>query len=143
MNGNEADYRVYKRELGVTTIQCPGSPCVNTGAHTVSVAGVNSFSEAGAAELLTPSPAIVSLAGRVTTAAGAGIGNAAVIVSGGGLTAPLWVQTGSLGWYEAGGLRAGETYTVTVGAKRFRFANPTRIITLQDNVTDFNFVANP
>jgi hypothetical protein len=143
VNGNEADYRVYKRELGVTTIQCPGSPCVNTGAHTVSVAGVNGFSEAGAAELLNPSPGNVSLAGRVTKAAGAGIGNAAVIISGGNLTAPLWVQTGSLGWYEAGGLRAGETYTVTVGAKRFRFTNPTRIITLQDNVTDFNFVANP
>ena len=143
VNGNEADYRVYKRELGVTTIQCPGSPCVNTAVHTVSVAGVNSFSEAGAAELLTPSPGIVSLAGRVTTAAGAGIGNAAVIVSGGSLTAPLWVQTGSFGWYEAGGLRAGETYMVTVGAKRFRFANPTRIVTLQDNVTDFNFAANP
>jgi hypothetical protein len=143
VNGNEADYRVYKRELGVTTIQCPGSPCVNTGAHTVSVAGVNSFSESGAAELLTPSPGIVSLAGRVTTAAGAGIGNAAVIISGGGLTAPLWVQTGPLGWYEVGGLRAGETYMVAVGAKRFRFANPTRFITLQDNVTNFDFVANP
>jgi hypothetical protein len=143
VNGNEADYRVYKREMGVTTIQCPGSPCVNTGAHTVSIAGANSFSEAGAAELLSPSPANVSLAGRVTTAAGAGIRNAAVIVSGGSLTAPLWVQTGTLGWYEAGGLRAGETYTVTVGAKRFRFASPTRIVTLQDNITDFDFVANP
>lgn len=143
VNGNETDYRAYRREMGVTSVQCPVSPCVNTGAHTVSVAAVSSFWEWGAAELTAPTPATASLGGRVTTAWGNGIRNAIVIVTGGGLPGPLSVQTGAFGYYEFRDLRAGETYSVTVGAKRFRFTNPTRIVTLQDNVTDFDFVANP
>lgn len=143
VNGNETDYRAYKRELGVTSVQCPVSPCVNTGAHTVSVAAVSSFWEWGAAELMAPTPATASLSGRVTTAAGNGIRNAIVIVSGGGLPGPVVFQTGTFGYYEFRDLRAGETYSVTAGAKRFRFTNPTRIVTLQDNITDFDFVANP
>lgn len=57
-----------------------------------------------------------------TTSTGAGIRNAIVTISGGNLPATVWVQTGQFGGNSFSGLQAGETYTVQVGAKRFRFA---------------------
>lgn len=85
----------------------------------------------------------VSLGGRVLTADGAGIRNAVVTVSGGNLPTPLTAQTGSFGYYNFQGLQAGTTYTVTVTTKRFTLSQPTRTVTPQTNVSDFDFVANP
>ncbi len=42
-----------------------------------------------------------------------------------------------------GDLRAGEGYIVTVGSRRYAFSTPSRVITLVDNATDVDFVANP
>lgn len=85
----------------------------------------------------------VSLGGRILTAGGNGIRNAFVTVSGGNLPAPVTVQTGSFGYYNFQGLQSGMTYTVTVSTKRYVLAQPTRMITLQNDVTDFDFVAEP
>lgn len=95
-------------------------------------------------EFFIPSAANgLSLAGRVTTADGRGIRNAMVVITGGGLTEPRFVQTGSLGSYGFDDLRAGETYIVTISTKRFTFSVPSRVISLVDNVTDIDFVADP
>ncbi|HLM02464.1 MAG TPA: carboxypeptidase regulatory-like domain-containing protein [Pyrinomonadaceae bacterium] len=84
-----------------------------------------------------------SLGGRILTANGAGIRNAVVAVSGGNLPAPVTMLTGSFGYYNFQGLQPGLTYTVSVTAKRYAFAQPTRTITLQADVADFDFVADP
>jgi CSLREA domain-containing protein len=94
-------------------------------------------------QFLAPTSAEASLSGRVTTANGSGIRNAIVKLMGGRLTEPRYVATGSFGTYAFDGLAAGETYVIQVSAKRFRFAQPSRIFTLQDNVTDMDFTANP
>lgn len=96
---------------------------------------------------LTPqatSAASATIAGRVTNAGGRAISNAIVTISGGGLTEPRTTATGNFGYYAFDGLQTGQSYLVTVsGAKRFTFANPTRVVNLQDDVADADFVAEP
>jgi hypothetical protein len=85
----------------------------------------------------------ISLGGRILTSGGVGIPNARVTVSGGNLPSPVTMPTSSLGYYNLQGLQSGMTYTVTVSTKRYVFAQPTRMITPQSDVSDFNFVAEP
>lgn len=90
-----------------------------------------------------PTAAEVSIAGRVTTAAGAGIRNARVVVTGNTLVEPRVAQTGSFGYYTVEGLRAGETYVVTINSRRFTFQVPSRAVTLNNSVSDVDFTADP
>lgn len=85
----------------------------------------------------------VSLSGRILTSGGAGIRNCLVTLSGGDLPAPVTVQTGGFGYYYFQGLHSGQTYTVTVAAKRYVLVQPVRMVTLNANVSDFDFVADP
>ena len=84
-----------------------------------------------------------SIDGRVTTADGMGIRNATVTISGGDLAEPVTVQTGEFGYYDFDGIQRGQTYMVTVRTRRFSIAQPTRVITIADNVANFDFVAEP
>jgi hypothetical protein len=95
----------------------------------------------GCSYLAAPSAANASISGRVLTANGIGIRNAAVIVTGGNLPGPRFATTGTFGYYNFEGLEVGQTYVVTVQSKRFAFLTPDIILTLQDNVLDANFVA--
>ncbi|MBK7393698.1 MAG: hypothetical protein IPI64_10430 [Chloracidobacterium sp.] len=88
-----------------------------------------------------PTAAELSIAGRVVTAEGRGIRGAFVTVTGTGGDVRN-VATGNLGRYVVDGLNAGETYIVTVRSRRFTFAQPTRVITLNDNVTDADFIGS-
>lgn len=88
---------------------------------------------------VTSAPA--SIGGRVSTAEGNGIRNAAVTVSGGDLPAPVTVKTGSFGIFTFENLTVGQTYIISVESKRFVFNPPTRVITLDGNVTDLSFVS--
>lgn len=92
-------------------------------------------------ELLPATSSGVSVSGRVLTAEGQGIRNARVVVTGNSLAEPMIVTTGAFGSYMLEGLRAGETYVVTVNSQRYTFAVPSRVVTLSDSVADFNFVA--
>jgi N-acetylneuraminic acid mutarotase len=85
----------------------------------------------------------LGISGRVMTAAGQGIRNATVVVTGNSLAEPIVTQTGSFGFYSLDGLRAGETYVVTVNSRRYMFAAPSRVISLIDNVVDADFIADP
>lgn len=89
----------------------------------------------------TPTAANASVEGRVTTADGRGIRNATIIVTGGSLSEPRYFQTGSLGKYRIDELPVGTTYVVSVVSNRYVFANPTRTLTLDDNVSGFDFEA--
>lgn len=80
----------------------------------------------------------VSLGGRIITG-GFPMNGALVTISGGNLPAPVTIRASTLGFYNFQGLQPSATYTVTVEAGRYTFAQPTRMITLQANVSDFNF----
>ena len=85
----------------------------------------------------------VSLGGHVVTSGGQGIRNALVTLSGGNLPSPVTIYTGSFGYYNFPELPSGQTYTVTVSTKKYTLVQPSRMITLQSNVSDFDFVAEP
>ena len=87
------------------------------------------------------SAAAAHVSGRVLTANGQGISKATIEISGGTLTNPVFVRTGTFGYYRYEGLNAGETYVVTIHSKRFQFANPSRVVTLFDSVSDLDFIA--
>ena len=93
-------------------------------------------------EFFSSTAANATMAGRVTTADGRGIRNATVTVSGNALPEPRVVQTGSFGYFSFEGLQTGQTYVVTVNARRYTFSTPSRVITLVDNVADVDFVAD-
>lgn len=145
VNGNETDYRVYSRNSGgVVTNHCPGSPCVNAaGNASNTLTGISTFSRWTMAELLTPTAASASVGGRVLTADGRPIANVIVTIAGDSLGQPISMATGHLGYYEFNELPVGESYVVTVNSKRFIFTNPTRIVTLTDNIIGADFVADP
>jgi len=103
---------------------------------------IGSISGGWCLDFLPPTAAGVSISGRVTTASGAGIRNARVVVAGNTLNEPLVVTTGSFGYFSVDGLTAGETYVVTVNSQRYTFSVPSRVYNLVDNITDADFVAD-
>jgi len=94
----------------------------------------------GSDEFYLLTAAGVTISGRVTSIDGRGIRNAAVTISGGTLLSPITVMTGPGGVYHFDDIAAGQTYLVTVNARRFVFQSPNRVIQVEDNVTDADFV---
>lgn len=91
---------------------------------------------------LAPTAAAVSITGKVTTAYGQGIRGVRLT-----LTAPNGARrtatTSTFGYYALDGVEVGQTYVLEIGSKRFTFANPTRVFSLQDTVTGMDFTAEP
>ena len=85
----------------------------------------------------------VSVSGRVTTGEGRGILGSRVVISSNSLLQPLVTTTGARGYYSFQNLRAGETYVVTINSRKYTFSSPSRVISLVDNVSDADFVADP
>lgn len=105
------------------------------------IVGTGVFNGQTHAYAMIPASATASLGGHIMTASGRPVQNAVVTVTGGNLPAPLKFQTGTFGDYNFAGLQTGATYTVTVSTTRFTLDQPTRMITLQSNVSDFDFIA--
>lgn len=96
----------------------------------------------GADEAVATTAASASISGKVTTIEGSGIRNAAVTLSGGNLEQPITVKTGAFGIFTFDNLAVGQTYIVTIESKRFVFNPSTRVISLESNVTDLNFISD-
>jgi hypothetical protein len=126
---------------------CPSnpnaSPCVNVAGNYFFMAGVSNFSKWAAGPPLAPTAAGANIVGRILDAGGRGIANAQVVLSGGGLTQPMVVQTGPFGYYQFNDLPVGQLYVVTVRSGRHTFSEPTRVIDLTANVVGADFVAEP
>ena len=83
----------------------------------------------------------VSVSGRVTTAAGQGVGNALVSLTDASGNARRSVFTSSFGYYRFDNVAAGGTYTIAVVSKRYNFTP--RTLQVNDNLTDVDFMAVP
>jgi hypothetical protein len=89
---------------------------------------------------LAPTSARVTISGRVTNAAGQGIRNARVTIVEGSGTARV-ATTGSFGYYMFENVETGQTVFISVRAKRFNFTEPTRVLNVNDDLADVDFVA--
>ncbi len=92
------------------------------------------------AQVLSPSAAGVSIGGRVLTAEGSGVRNATVQLTDirGNVRSTL---TSSFGYYRFENVEVGQTVTVAVASKRYVFAP--RILSVNDAVEGFDFIASP
>jgi hypothetical protein len=126
---------------------CPGnpgaSPCVNISGGYMRMLGVSNFSSWTAGQLLPPTATGATISGRVQTAGGRGVIGVKVMLVGGGLTEPREVVTGKGGQYEFTGLPVGQTYVITVAARRYTFANPTIVLDVSGDIAGANFMAEP
>lgn len=96
---------------------------------------------AGCAVALAPSAASSSIFGRVISQSGRGIGKAIVSVSGPSLAGPVTTLTNAFGYYTFPGLEAGSSYSIAVSAKGQNFAEPTRIVTVNDDAVEIVFTS--
>lgn len=78
----------------------------------------------------------VSVSGRVTSSSGTGLRNATVVITD-SLGAKQFSTTSSFGFYLFDNVRPGETYTISVNSRLFRFAVQT--LSINDNLTNIDF----
>lgn len=91
---------------------------------------------------LAPNAALVSISGRVTAIDGTGIRNVRLsLTSSRGDVRTI--QTGSFGYFRFDEIEVGQICILQISSKRFTFANPTRILNVQEEIADANFVAEP
>ncbi|MFL6374698.1 MAG: choice-of-anchor Q domain-containing protein [Pyrinomonadaceae bacterium] len=120
-----------------------GTP-TTLGTYNFTVKAIDTDGMAGAQRLtitvLGPTAAEVGMSGRVITPFGNGLRGARVIATrADGKT--VTAITNAFGYYAIDGITAGETLVVNVGARGYRFSP--RIVTLADNLTDFDLVVSP
>ncbi len=122
-----------------------GTAVANQGTRTVTInlqEGNNAactFSNTQA--FVTAAP--VSVSGRVVDWSGRGISGARINVvnpSNGSINSVL---TNGFGYYTVDNLPAGEFYVVTVAHKRYTFTDDTRALSVNDDVANMDFTANP
>jgi hypothetical protein len=142
-SGNESQYRAYKSTGGGLPQVLLMTSTVNTSTDTVTVPVATDLTGSwGIGE--RPATVFVNISGTVLGANGAPIRNAIVRLMGGEMQSPRTVQTGSFGTYSFTGVATPELeYTISVSAKRYRFATPSVTLTPTASITDLNFVANP
>jgi hypothetical protein len=123
VNGNGADYRVYRRTNGTIMNMCPSAPCVNTVTNTGGpVLGVTDFSRWTVGENQKTTAAFISVTGRVFRGMDLPVSNARVTISGGNLPEPITVVTPPFGWFVFDNIPAASSYTITVTHGRYAFA---------------------
>ncbi len=136
--GDETSYRAYRIAGGTASFM---TGTVNTFSNIVTASEVNEFSDWTLAEL-APSSAEVSVSGQVLSAKGNGISKIYVsLTDRNGNTRTL--MTNSFGYYSFSSVAAGETYIISVQSNRYQFAQPTRVLSVNDEITDLDFTALP
>lgn len=120
------------------TIRSPDSPAPNFAIKTI-CANVSSLSPFVVAENVAPTAADLSVSGRVLTPEGRGLSNATVyLTDSDGVM--RYVRSNTFGYYRFDEIEAGQTVLMGVRSKRFSFEP--RVITINENLLDFDFYPN-
>lgn len=90
-----------------------------------------------------PTAASASVSGRVTDSFGAGISGARLTMTDAQSGNTWTVMTNPFGYYTIEGPEVGNFYIMTVSHKRYTFADDTRTFTLNEDLIDVDWVANP
>jgi hypothetical protein len=114
------------------------SACVDEVNFSGTITGVTEFSPWTFA-VLVPTAANVSISGRVVTENGRGINKARLTLMGSDGQART-ALTNQFGHYRFVDVAAGQTYILSVSAKRYTFTEPTMVLNVLEELTDVNFV---
>lgn len=90
-----------------------------------------------------PSAALASISGRVSSPSGAGIKSVILSIQDASRGFILTTITGPFGYYRFDRLGVGRSYVITLTAKRFTFTSSPMLITLDDEISGLDWVANP
>jgi uncharacterized delta-60 repeat protein len=90
---------------------------------------------------LAPTAATASINGRVTTASGRSIRNVSLMLTETTTGETKQTLTNPFGYYRFQDLEVGRSYVLSVKSKRFTFAEPSRVITLDEDLTGEDFVS--
>jgi hypothetical protein len=93
-------------------------------------------------DIAAPTAAAVSISGRVTDPSGNAVRDAILVLEGGPLGQLKRTRVNSFGNYRFEELSPG-TYLVTVNSRRYSFGVRTLTLTVNNNVTDADFVTEP
>ena len=135
---DESTFKILKRDTGGTFAFTPDFASPTT--HTFSMNNVVAFSSWSVGTLLAPTAAGVTVSGRAVNQSGYGVDRARVTLfddTGNSRT----VFTNSFGYFSFDNVIAGRTYVISIQSKTYRF--PTRSLTVDDAIADFDFVALP
>ncbi len=91
---------------------------------------------------LAPTAATVTIGGRALTATGRGIRNVLIRLTDANGNVRI-AYTTAFGYYRFAGVAAGETFIITAKGKRFEFSQPSRVLNVNEDDFDINFIANP
>ncbi len=89
---------------------------------------------------LSPTPAPVSVGGRVLTAGGLSVSGAQLRLTDDSGNVRI-AMTGPFGYYNFDGVSVGQNYTVSISAKRFNFIPSSVIRMVNENISDVDFIA--
>lgn len=89
-----------------------------------------------------PTAATVTIGGRALTSTGRGIRNVIIRLTD-ATGAIRFATTTTFGYYRFTDINAGETYIITAKGKRFEFSQPSRVLNVNEDESDVNFIANP
>jgi CSLREA domain-containing protein len=90
--------------------------------------------------LAVPTASQVTLAGRVTNANGRGLARVRILLTDvNGQT--RYASTNPFGYYRFADVQSGETYILSAASKVYSFNEPTRVVTLNEDLTTADFTA--
>jgi hypothetical protein len=89
---------------------------------------------------LAPTAALVTVSGRVLTTSGQGIRNVTVMLTDAS-GAIRFATTGTFGYFRFTEVEVGQIYILEAASKKFTFAEPTRVLSVQDEIADADFIA--
>ena len=89
---------------------------------------------------VAPTAARVTVGGRIRTAQGTGIRNASITLTGANGSVRTTYST-SFGYYQFTDVEIGNTYILTAQSRRFLLTEPTRVISVLENIADLDFIA--
>lgn len=101
---------------------------------------VNSTFTDGTLNIIGPTAADAIVAGRVTDSAGNGLARVQMtLTDAGGQTRVA--TTNSFGRYRFADIATGQSYILSVSAKRYRFDEPSRVVNVQESLEEVDFVS--
>ncbi len=88
-----------------------------------------------------PTAAPGTVQGRARTADGQGLKFVVIMLSGGNLPEPIYATTNHFGYYRFTDIPVGQSYVLQATSGRYRFQNPSRLINLDESITDEDFIS--
>ncbi len=136
--GDESLFKLYKIDFPFPPEEQTAT--IDTEANTATVNNVSNFSDWTLAKPIAPTAATATIGGRVMTANGRGAAQARVTLTNAAGESRFAV-TNTFGYYSFAETPTGTSYVLSVVSKRYKFPQPTQVLSVTTDSGDINFIA--